>query len=443
MIELIKNPNLDWMSLKKRFILVSIVLLILGGISAFTRGFNLGIDFAGGTLVNAKFKGSPPPESRIREALGKQGIDVGKVIIQPISDPVSGTRNQVLIRLPQREAGSPAPSSAGPSPTEEAAGSSSELDVEKRAITAALNDFNDPADVASKVDLNTASRDRLFDALLQYDPLGLIASSGRAFAETQYAKHADAITHYRDQQPGAFIGDLRELKSLSELPAKLVDALPEHFFAGNVALISAEIVGPQIGQELRQRAIYVTLASLVGMLVYIAFRFEWVYGLGAVIAVFHDVLITLGVFSLTQKEISLNVVAALLTLIGYSVNDTIVVFDRIRENLRLRRREDLTKVVNDSINQTLSRTILTSGLTLLAVMALYLFGGEVLSGFSLALLVGIIVGTYSSVAVASPIMVWWQYWRKERTARKLRGRVSRMAEPKGGSKRERRVTVSR
>jgi preprotein translocase subunit SecF len=171
---------------------------------------------------------------------------------------------------------------------------------------------------------------------------------------------------------------------------------------------SKEAVGEVAGKQLRIQAISVTLAALIGILLYIAFRFEWTYGAAAVIAVFHDVLVTLGIFSIMQWEISLTVIAALLTLVGFSVNDTIVVFDRIRENLRLHRRDSLYKVTNDSINQTLSRTVITSGLVFLSVLAMVLFGGEVLRGFSLALLIGIVFGTYSSVAIASPIMVWWQ-----------------------------------
>lgn len=169
-----------------------------------------------------------------------------------------------------------------------------------------------------------------------------------------------------------------------------------------------EAVGAVAGVQLRNKAIAVTLAALVGILMYIGFRFEWTYGAAAVIAVFHDVLVTLGFFSIFQWEVSLTVIAALLTLVGFSVNDTIVVFDRIRENRRLHRRDSLYKVTNDSINQTLSRTIITSGLVFLSVLAMVLFGGEVLRGFSLALLIGITFGTYSSVAIASPIMVWWE-----------------------------------
>ncbi len=173
-------------------------------------------------------------------------------------------------------------------------------------------------------------------------------------------------------------------------------------------IIGTEAVGPVAGRQLRNQAIAVTLLALVGILLYIGFRFEWTYGAAAVITVFHDVLVTLGFFSIFQWEIGLTVIAALLTLVGFSVNDTIVTFDRIRENLRLHRRESLYNITNEAINQTLSRTVITAGLVFLSVLALVLFGGEVLRGFSLALLVGIVIGTYSTIAIASPIMVWWQ-----------------------------------
>jgi len=173
-------------------------------------------------------------------------------------------------------------------------------------------------------------------------------------------------------------------------------------------IIGTDAVGAVAGAQLRNKAIAVTLAALVGILMYIAFRFEWTYGAAAVIAVFHDVLVTLGFFSIFQWEVSLTVIAALLTLVGFSVNDTIVIFDRIRENRRLHRRQSLYKITNDAINQTLSRTVITSGLVFLSVLAMVLFGGEVLRGFSLALLIGVVFGTYSSVAIASPIMVWWE-----------------------------------
>ena len=174
---------------------------------------------------------------------------------------------------------------------------------------------------------------------------------------------------------------------------------------------NVQVVGPTVGHQLEKQAGLATLYSLLGMLIYLWFRFQLIYGVAAVVACFHDTLITVGFFALTGQEISLTVIAAILTLVGYSMNDTIVVFDRIRENLRLSRRESLSDVVNRSINQTLSRTVLTSGLTFLTVLSLYIFGGRVLHGFSFALVVGILIGTYSSIAVAAPMLVAYQQWR--------------------------------
>ena len=191
---------------------------------------------------------------------------------------------------------------------------------------------------------------------------------------------------------------------------QIADALSAHY-NNPVLSSSVQVVGPTVGRQLEKQAALATLYSLIGMLIYLWFRFELIYGVAAVVAVFHDTLITVGFFALTDQEISLTVIAAILTLVGYSMNDTIVVFDRIRENLRLSRREGLTEVVNRSINQTLSRTVLTSGLTFLTVLALYLFGGAVLHGFSFALVVGILIGTYSSIAVAAPMLVAYQDWR--------------------------------
>jgi preprotein translocase subunit SecF len=178
---------------------------------------------------------------------------------------------------------------------------------------------------------------------------------------------------------------------------------------------STEIVGPIVGQELRQKAIQLTLFGLLFQFLYIWFRFGGAaWGAAATIAVFHDVIITLGLLVLCGYEVTLNVIAALLTLVGYSVNDTIVIFDRVRENLRQRRKEPLTTIINDSVNQTLSRTLISSGTTFLTVLGLYLFGGEVLRGFAFAMVVGIIFGTYSTIYIASPIVVWWHSFKKDR-----------------------------
>jgi preprotein translocase subunit SecF len=194
---------------------------------------------------------------------------------------------------------------------------------------------------------------------------------------------------------------------------QIYDALQAHY-DNRFTVRNVQVVGPTVGRQLEKQAGLATLYSMAGMLVYLWFRFQLIYGVAAVVACFHDTLITVGAFALTGQEISLTVIAAILTLVGYSMNDTIVVFDRIRENLRLSRRESLPDVVNRSINQTLSRTVLTSGLTFLTVLSLFIFGGRVLHGFSFALVVGILIGTYSSIAVAAPMLVAWQEWRAKR-----------------------------
>ncbi len=232
------------------------------------------------------------------------------------------------------------------------------------------------------------------------------------------------IKDFRIQRIGTAVGEQATNEELISLPestasdanhdagrAAVQNALTANFHDTGFSIQQVEIVGPTAGKQLQKQAFYATIYSLVGMLIYLWFRFELIYGVAAVVAVFHDTLITVGAFSLTNQEITLTVIAAILTLIGYSMNDTVVVFDRIRENLALSRRETLSEVVNRSINQTLSRTVLSSGLTFLTVLCIFLFGGEVLHGFSFALVVGILIGTYSSIAVAAPMLVAYQDWR--------------------------------
>jgi len=238
------------------------------------------------------------------------------------------------------------------------------------------------------------------------DPLFLTVNAG-----DRYQQLARKILDYRDSEANGILTSPDDLSKVPGVTPAVLNVIKSSFSLGPFAIRDIAIVGPKVGAELRKQAIYVTLYALGGMLVYIAFRFEWVYGAAAVLAVFHDVLITLGLFSLLRFEISLTVIAALLTLVGYSMNDTIVIFDRIRENNRLLRREPFASVVNKSINQTLSRTILTSGLTFLTVLVLFLMGGQVLRAFSFALVVGIVVGTYSSFGIAAPIVVAWNRWR--------------------------------
>ena len=261
--------------------------------------------------------------------------------------------------------------------------------------------------------------------LLQKDPLHLGTD-----AASQYHAIAQKIEDFRNKERGGILTSVDELRGV--VPPEVVSALQEGFYTSDFVVRNVEIVGPQVGGQLRHQAIMATLYSLAGMLVYLWFRFEMIYGVGAVVACFHDTIITVGFFSLLNKEISLTVIAAILTLIGYSMNDTIVVFDRIRENIKLLRREPLADIVNKSINQTLSRTILTSGLTFLTVLSLYLFGGEVLRGFSLALVIGILIGTYSSIAVAAPMLVAYQDWRARRAGEAVARSMSSSAEQGAG-----------
>jgi len=212
---------------------------------------------------------------------------------------------------------------------------------------------------------------------------------------------------------------------LDELSGKIEQALKERYGAESLEVRRTEIVGPKVGAELRRKGFLAVLYSIVGILIYITWRFEFRFALGAVLALVHDALITIGCFSFLNKEINLPEVAAVLTVIGYSVNDTIVIFDRIRENMRKIRRQALDKVVNSSINETLSRTLLTSGTTLVVVVALFFLGGPVIHNFAFALMVGIVVGTYSSIYVASPIVLFWDYAKERLEKRRTQSASAR------------------
>jgi preprotein translocase subunit SecF len=390
MIELFKEPNIDWMGKAKYFYALSGILLIAGWISIFLHGgLRYSIDFKGGTNVDVRFAEAPNID-KIRGGLTAQGL--GNTEIQSVSDIASPNSNEVLIFVEQKNQGD----EAG--------------DASKNLVINALNAIYGTAN-SSKPDFNSATPSSLTAFLTQHDPLLLSTNAG-----DRYQQLAKKILDYRDTNSKGVLTNFDDLSKVDGVTAPVLSALKANFALGSFAIRGVEIVGPKVGGELRRQAIYVTLYALGGMLVYIAFRFQLVYGAAAVLAVFHDVLITLGFFSLLHFEISLTVIAALLTLVGYSMNDTIVIFDRIRENNRLLRREPFPDVVNKSINQTLSRTILTSGLTFLTVLVLFLMGGQVLRAFSFALVVGIVVGTYSSFGIAAPLVVAWNRWRGQGVA---------------------------
>jgi preprotein translocase subunit SecF len=379
-VEFFRNPNIDFLGKKWYFLAFSLVFSVAGIFSMlFWHGIPLGIEFRGGTLVEVKFAHAPD-DNTIRAAMDRAGLHNAKIQRLGV---VGG--DEVLINLSAQE-------------TSEAA-----LDEGKIKIINALETNVPPG----KADLNNTSPLTLAGYLLEKDPL-----HAGTDANQRYGAQAQAIVDYRDKVKSGVLSSMDELKGAAD-PAVLA-SLPEGFYLSNFGVRNVSIVGPQVGAQLKNQAWIAIGFSLLGMLIYLGFRFEWIYGVAAVVTVFHDTLITVGAFSLTNKEISLTVIAAILTLIGYSNNDTIVVFDRIRENIKLMRREKLADIVNRSINQTLSRAILTAGLTFITVLALYLFGGEVLNGFSFALVIGILIGTYSSIAIAAPILVAYQDWRIER-----------------------------
>ena len=379
-MEFFRNPNIDFLGKKWYFLAFSLIFSVAGVFSLLLwHHIPLGVDFRGGTLVYVKFAQSPD-DNAIRASMDRAGLHNARI---QRYGPIAG--NEVLIDVSEQET------------SEEA------LDRGKTQIINAL-ETNAPA---GKQDLNNSSVLTIKSYLMQQDPL-----RAGTDADQRYGAQAQAIVDYRDKVRGGVLSSMDELKGTAD-PAVLA-SLSNGFFLSNFGVRNVEIVGPQVGRQLQNQAKLAVVYSLAGMLVYLAFRFEWIYGVAAVITVFHDTLITVGAFSLMNKEISLTVIAAILTLIGYSNNDTIVVFDRIRENLKLMRREKLADIVNRAINQTLSRTILTAGLTFLTVLALFLFGGEVLHAFAFALVIGILIGTYSSIAIAAPILVAYQDWRAGR-----------------------------
>ena len=211
--------------------------------------------------------------------------------------------------------------------------------------------------------------------------------------------------------PKEFLIRVQESGEGSDLSGLISGSLESSYGDGNVDIRRVEMVGPQVGKDLRQKGLLSIFYAMIGILIYIAWRFELRFAVGAIVALIHDVMITLGVFSIAGKEIDLPIIAAFLAIIGYSLNDTIVVYDRIRENYGKHSKKGFKEVVNRSINETLSRTILTSGTTLLVVLALFIFGGGVIHNFAFALLVGILVGTYSSIFVASPVLIFWDDFR--------------------------------
>jgi preprotein translocase subunit SecF len=375
-VELFKNTNIDFLKLRPYTVGLTTILVIASIVSIVAKGgLRYGLDFRGGVLVYVKFRQKPPIE-QVRKAI--ESKVQGEVTVQEAL-----TTNEVIVGTEMSN--------------------EKTLELQRGAIDQALRE--NFGSTGNLMDLNNANLAGLTDRL---------RSANAPMTDDQLQQVAKNILDYRDKQKNGIIDSVDELSKVSGVTPELMNILKAQTGLGSYNIRSIEIVGPKAGEELRRQAVLATMYALAGMLVYIAFRFEFVSGVAAVIATIHDVIITLGFFSWTNREINLNVIAALLTLIGYSMNDTIVVFDRIRENLNISKKGSFYDLVNASVNQTLSRTVLTAGLTLLSTLALFFLGGEVLNGIAFALIIGIIVGTYSSIFVASAIVAWWHEYSEKR-----------------------------
>jgi preprotein translocase subunit SecF len=372
--QVLVNPNFDFMGKRNVLLVCSLVVVVASAVVLAVHGINLGIEFQGGTELQVRFIESPDLGA-VRSVLGDAGLRNYQVTT--IGEPA---HNDVYIRVGL---------------------SGSEAEERDQVISAVLDALTpvELGDLAATgiIDLNRISQHELLNKL----------AAAPGLTEGDAALLAAAVLEVRREN--AIIRSMDELADLPGMTPEVFDFLEKQTTLGPFALRSQSFIGPAIGRELMDKALWAVIGSLAGMLVYIWIRFQFQWGLAAVVALAHDTVITLGLFSLFGMEMSLPVVAAFLTLIGYSVNDTVVVFDRIRESTRTKgSMMAFTDLVNLSINRTLSRTIITSGLTWIVVLALFLFGGESLASFAFVLVVGTVVGTYSSIYIASPILVVWR-----------------------------------
>jgi preprotein translocase subunit SecF len=393
-VRLFHNTNIDFLKIKWICISLSILSIIVGTISLVAKGGpNLGIDFTGGAQIVYAFS-KTPDEDQIRKI-----VEAANVKVVSVQRYDKAERNQVLLRVPMEK--------------------KEGRDVSKE-VTAALTAALHPAGAAADAfDLNLNGADVLLKKLIADDPEHA-AQRPNVDPKVEYGRVAQALIAARSEK-GLFASVDEAAKTPGVSPT-VAEWLKARTIAGPFTLLSAENVGPQVGKDLREKGMWAVLFSWGAMLLYIAVRFRSAsFGTAAVVALIHDTWTTLGLCSILNLEISLTVVAAFLTLVGYSVNDTVVVFDRIRENREKNRRAPLAELVNHSINQTLSRTVLTSLLTFLVVVVLFFLGGEVLRGFSFVMIIGIIVGTYSSIFVAAPLVIVWEDWKQKRAAAKSAG----------------------
>jgi preprotein translocase subunit SecD len=391
--ELFATPNIAFMN--KRALTLGISALAVAASIALlaTKGVEYGLDFRGGTLTYVRFEPAPSIDE-LRQTVSAE-IE-GEISVQQ----VQGSGGEFII---------------GSEIADE-----QELDRKRQGIREALErKYGQTA--SGKIDLNNSPAGALAEA---FQAAG--GSRTPALSPDQWTDVASRILAYRDRDASGIVRNFDDLRRVEGVTPDVLEVVKAQTYLSPFNIRSVEMVGPRAGEQMRRQALMATVGAFVGMLAYIAWRFRMVAGVAAVIATIHDVLITVGLFALTGREINLNVIAALLTLIGYSMNDKIVVFDRVRENEQSKRSKgSFPDLVNQSINQTLSRTLLTAGPTLLACLALYFLGGEVLNGIAFALIAGILVGTYSSIFVASALLVFW----RERMSRRSR----QMTAPSAGT----------
>lgn len=391
-MQFLTHSRIDFMKYRGTFVWVSLLLLAIAIAELFFMpgGLNLGIDFAGGTQLTVAMRDEVDME-RLRRTLEAAGMR--QAALQRYGQAED---RQVLIKTPV----------AGES--EEGSG---------KELIAALDMELNGDDGGGRLDLNRRGTETISTLLFGEDP-DARRSVDEDEAREHYRQIATAVV--AERQKRALFTSWEEVGAV--IDDNILQVLRDKAFLGAFQVLQNENVGPQIGSELRTKGVLAMALSLIGMLLYIWYRFELRFGVGAVVALFHDFIITLGLFALINYEFNLPTIAAFLTLIGYSVNDTVIIFDRVRENMRRHRRLPLVEIMNLSLNQTLSRTILTSGTTLLVVGSLFFLGGEVLRGFAFVLLIGVVIGTYSSIFVASPFaLLWERMFGQEARDRRLAG----------------------
>jgi preprotein translocase subunit SecF len=373
-MRIFENPNFDFIKWRWHAAAVSL-LLILGGFALyFTRGVNVGVDFAGGANIVLKFK-EAVPLAQLRSTLPEATIQ----------QYGSAAENAVLIRLPQQKR---------------------EGDY-AGAVVEQLNKTMNP-ESASKHDLNYLGSDRLAALLQQADP----DKRGSNPAGIQYYDDMATRIIAKRSEVGIFTSQAQVNEGLSSGAATVLN---ERTFLGRFNVLNQETVGPQVGKQLQQKAFWAIVLSSLAMGAYIWIRFDFVFGIASVITIVHDVLIAMTFLLILNLEFSLNVVAALLTIVGYSINDTVVTYDRVRENRRkIKQPMTLTQHLNLAMNQTLSRTIITSGTVFLVLLAMLAFGGPVIRSFSWILTIGVISGTFSTLFIVPAVAVAWDHWNQRR-----------------------------